>query len=383
MRLPAENDCVWIRLDRLRVFMERVFVALGVPAADAAVCADVLIMADRFGIDTHGINRLKPMYVDPIRRGVQDPVTRLEVVRETATTAVFDGHNGMGQVIARRAMALAIEKAQRHGLGMTAVRNSNHYGIAGYYARMATDAGLIGITGTNARPAVAPTFGVEAMLGTNPLCFGMPSDEPFPFVLDCATSMVQRGAVEIHARRGTPVPPGWVIDAEGRSGAADAQGVLSDLVAGRAALLPLGGAGKEGGGHKGYGYATVVEILSAALQTGSFLHQLAAVEDGRPVPRRNGHFFLAVSVEAFTDGVSLRRTVGDILRQLRASRRAPGCERIYTAGEEEHEAAVERERTGVPLSPSLQREVLALAADLGLPDAEVPFSPRPRPASAG
>jgi len=374
---------MWIPFDTVERFMKDALVALGVPADEAAICADVLIEADKRGIDSHGANRFKPIYYDRIKAGIQFPVTEYEIVREGPTTMVVDGHHGMGMVVAKRAMQTAIDKARLYGMGMVAVRNSTHYGIAGYYATMATSQGMIGVTGTNARPSIAPTFGVENMLGTNPLTFGIPTDEEFPFVLDCATSMVQRGAVEIHARRGTPVPPGWVIDAEGRSGAADAQGVLSDLVAGRAALLPLGGAGKEGGGHKGYGYATVVEILSAALQTGSFLHQLAAVEDGRPVPRRNGHFFLAVSVEAFTDGVSLRRTVGDILRQLRASRRAPGCERIYTAGEEEHEAAVERERTGVPLSPSLQREVLALAADLGLPDAEVPFSPRPRPASAG
>ena len=229
-------------------FAAKVFESLGVPAADAAVCAEVIVEADRRGIDSHGLNRLKPIYYDRLRAGIQKPVTRLEIVRRTPTTAVIDGHLGMGQVIGKRAMRMAIDSARRHGLGMVAVRNSTHFGIAGYYASMATKAGMIGMVGTNARPSIAPTFGVENMLGTNALSFGMPSDERFPFLLDCATSVSQRGKIEYCERLGLPVPVGWVIDRRGRP-QTDAAQALKDLVAGQSALTPLGGIGEEMAGY--------------------------------------------------------------------------------------------------------------------------------------
>jgi len=189
----GKNETVWVEFDLLEQFMRDVFIELGVPENDARICAEVLITADKRGIDSHGINRMKPIYYDRIKEGIQFPETNFEIIREGPTTAVIDGHDGMGHVIAKRAMEMTIEKAAKFGMGMTAVRNSTHYGIAGYYATMATDKGMIGITGTNARPSIAPTFGVENMLGTNPLVFGMPTDEEFPFVIDCETSSKQRG----------------------------------------------------------------------------------------------------------------------------------------------------------------------------------------------
>ena len=155
----------------------------------------------------HGVNRFKPIYIDRIKAGIQKPVTKFEILKETPTTAVVDGHDGMGQVIGYRSMQMAIDKAKQYGMGMVAVRNSTHYGIAGYYATMATKNDCIGITGTNARPSIAPTFGVENMMGTNPLCFGMPTDEDFPFVIDCATSITQRGKIEYWARINKETPP--------------------------------------------------------------------------------------------------------------------------------------------------------------------------------
>lgn len=210
------KDVVWVDFDTLEAFMKDVFVGIGVPEEDAKICANVLITSDKRGIDSHGIGRLKPIYVDRIRAGIQNPITEFEIVRESATTAVIDGHNGMGHVIAFKSMKLAIEKAKRYGMGMVAVRNSTHYGIAGYYPIMAVENGMIGITGTNARPSIAPTFGVENMLGTNPLTFGIPTDEKFPFVLDCATSVAQRGKIEVYARAGKELPEGWVIGLDGR-----------------------------------------------------------------------------------------------------------------------------------------------------------------------
>ena len=182
--------------DILTPFITDAVVGGGVPREDAEICADVLIESDRRGIESHGVNRFKPIYIDRIKAGIQNPVTYFEVVRETHTTAVVDGHDGMGQVIGHRSMEMAVEKAKKYGMGMVAARNSCHYGIAGYFATMATQAGMIGMTGTNARPSIAPTFGVENMLGTNPLTIGLPTDEAFPFVIDCATSITQRGKIE-------------------------------------------------------------------------------------------------------------------------------------------------------------------------------------------
>jgi LDH2 family malate/lactate/ureidoglycolate dehydrogenase len=249
-----QEDLMWVEFETMERFMAEALVKAGVPEEDAAVVADVLITADKLGIDSHGCNRLKPIYLDRIKDGILNPITNFEIIKEGPTTAVIDGHNGMGHVIAKRSMQMAIDKAKEFGLGMVAVRNSTHYGIAGYYALMAAKAGMIGSTGTNARPSIAPTFGVENMLGTNPLTFGMPTDEDFPFLLDCATSVSQRGKIELYARAGKDVPKGWVIDENGES-KTNSEEILKDLVAEKAALAPLGGIGEETAGYKGYGYA--------------------------------------------------------------------------------------------------------------------------------
>jgi len=350
------NDVKLYAAKYLEGFMKDVFISCGIPAEDAGVCAEVLITSDLRGIDSHGVSRLKPIYVDRILAGQINPVTEYEIVRESPATAVVDGHNGMGQVIGRKAMQMAIDKAGKTGIGMVCVRNSNHYGIAGYYALMACGKSMIGITGTNARPSIAPTFGVENMLGTNPLVFGMPTDEGFPFVLDCATSVTQRGKIEVYARLGKDLPAGWVIGRDGSSLTDPAQ-VLDELVKGAAALAPLGGIGEEGAGFKGYGYATVVEILSAALQGGAFLKALSGLDaSGKTVPYRLGHFFIAIDISAFTEPADFMKTTGEILRALRASKKMPGQDRIFTAGEKEYMAGIERSEKGVPLNGSVRKE---------------------------
>ena len=348
---------IWIDFETLERFMTDVFMGQGVPPEDARICADVLITADKRGIDSHGINRMKPFYYDRIKAGMQNPVTGFEVVRETPTTAVVDGHHGMGHVIGKRAMDIAITKADEFGMGMVAVRNSSHYGIAGYYALMAAEKDMIGITGTNARPAVVPTFGLEGMYGTNPLTIAMPSDEEFPFCIDCATSQTQRGKIEVCARKGEDIPEGGIIGENGEI-RTDSEQILIDLVQGKAAFVPLGGVGEDTGGYKGYGYATAVEILSAALQSGPFLKAITGVN--------LGHFFMAIDVSSFTEPDNFKRTTGEILRSLRASKKTPGADRIYTAGEKEHLAWLERKDRGVPLNESLRADMTAMRDELGL-----------------
>jgi LDH2 family malate/lactate/ureidoglycolate dehydrogenase len=356
---------VRVDADYLEQFMADVFIGLGVPEPDARVCADVLITADKRGIDSHGINRCKPIYYDRIRAGILEPVTSFEIVRETAATAVVDGHNGMGHAIAKRCMDMTISKARDHDLGMVVARNSTHYGIAGYYVLMAIEAGMIGISGTNARPSIAPTFGVENMLGTNPLTYGIPSDEAFPFVLDCATSVSQRGKIEYYDRLGKPIPEGWVIDRRGRT-RTDTHQILEDLVEGTAALVPLGGIGEETAGYKGYGYAVVVEALSSALQCGNAMKALTGWTDEQRVPIELGHFFLAINVGAFVGLETFKKNMGQLLRDLRASAKAPGRDRIYTAGEKEHLAWLDRRENGIPLPEEVRNDMTSMRDELGL-----------------
>nr|MCR5390191.1 Ldh family oxidoreductase [Lachnospiraceae bacterium] len=289
-------------------FMKKAFEAAGVPAEDAEICAEVLMESDRRGIESHGCNRFKPIYIDRIRKGTLLPKTEIEVVKETPTTLVYDAHDGMGMVASYHMMEKLIEKAKKYGMAGGAIRNSTHYGIAGYYATMATKEGMIGLAGTNARPSIAPTFGVENMMGTNPLTFGLPTDEEFPFCLDCATSIIQRGKIEYYARSGKATPAGLVVTEDGGT-LTDSQAILDALVKGEAALAPLGGIGEDTGGYKGYGYAAVVEILSAALAGGNFMKALSGVtEDGKPRMYGLGHFFFVVDPEAFTGRGSFRKT---------------------------------------------------------------------------
>lgn len=363
----TEETRPFVPWNLMRDFMTDAFVGYGVPLDDARICTEVLLEADRRGIESHGSNRFKPIYLDRIRKGTLKPTTELEVLKETPTTLVLDAHDGIGMVASHHMMERLIEKAKACGMAGGAIRNSTHYGIAGYWATMASDAGLIGLTGTNARPSIAPTFGVENMMGTNPLTFALPTDEDFPFCIDCATSIVQRGKIEYYARQGKPTPAGMVVGRDG-STMTDSEEILRALVGGQAALAPLGGVGEELAGYKGYGYAAVVEILSAALSGGQFMKALTGVApDGSPQMYHLGHFFFVVDPEAFMGAETFHKIAGDICRALRASEKAPGQERIYTAGEKEYLTWLDRKDKGVPVGASVQRELTAVRDELGLP----------------
>ena len=354
-------------------FMTAVFEKMGVPTEDARLCADVLLESDRRGIESHGCNRFKPIYIDRIKSGILNPVTKIDILKETPTTAVLDANDGMGMVTSKKAMDMCIEKAHKYGMGMVAVRNSSHYGIAGYWTGLAAKENMIGISGTNARPSVAPTFGVENMLGTNPLTFSMPTDEPFPFTLDCATSVIQNGKIEYYARINHDTPKGLVISREGEE-LTDSAEILKKIRSQQAALAPLGGFGETTGGYKGYGYSTVVEILSAALQSGLFLKALDGKdEEGKIRPYHLGHFFIAIDTEAFMGAEAFKKTCGDILRDLRGSEKAPGQERIYTAGEKEYDVWMYRKDKGVPVTEAVQKEFIGLRDEFGLTQFKFPF----------
>lgn len=348
-------------------FVTDAFVGYGIPRDEAEICTDILLESDKRGIESHGCNRFKPIYLDRIKAGIQQPTTNFDIIKETETTAVVDGHNGMGQVIGYKAMQMAIDKAKKYGMGMVAVRNSCHYGIAGYYATQATEQGCICITGTNARPSVAPTFGVEGMFGTNPLTVGIPSDEKFDFIIDCATSITQNGKIEYYARIDEDVHPGTIIGQDGESVEGDAGIALKRIREGSAALTTLGGIGEALGGYKGYGYAMIIELLSAILQDGEYGKALDGKdEDGNIRPYHLGHFFIAIDTNHFLGEELVRSKAGEILRSVRASKKAPGAERIYTAGEKEYDIWQSRKNSGVPINESVQGEINAVRDELGL-----------------
>ena len=370
-RLNLDDNRPHVAWDKMNSFMTDVFVGYGVPREDAEICADVLLEADRRGIESHGCNRFKPIYIDRIEKGTLLPKTEIEVLKETPTTLVYDAHDGMGMVASYRMMKKLIEKAKTYGMAGGAIRNSTHYGIAGYWATMASKEGMIGITGTNARPSIAPTFGVENMMGTNPLTFALPTDEEFPFCIDCATSIVQRGKIEYYAREEKDTPSGMVITQDGKT-MTDSEAILKALVDGSAALAPLGGIGDEMAGYKGYGYAAVVEILSAALAGGQYMKALTGVgPDGKPQMYHLGHFFFVVDPDAFIGRDEFRKIAGDISRELRASKKAPGEDRIYTPGEIAYYTWLDRKEKGVPVGDTVQKEILAIRDKLGL-DYEFP-----------
>jgi LDH2 family malate/lactate/ureidoglycolate dehydrogenase len=346
-------------------FMLDALTAMGTSLEDARIIADVIITSDLWGVRSHGIAHLK-MYHERIKKGLQLPTTRITLVKDTPTTAVLDGGNGMGMVVGHHAMKMAIEKARRYGLGAVAVRNSSHYGVAGYYPLMAVSEGMVGFSVTNAHPSIAPTFGVRPMLGTNPIAVAAPTDEPFPYMFDAATAVVPRGKIEVAARANKPIPEGWVINHEGIS-ATDSSNMIKEMDLGNVALLPVGGLGDMFGGHKGYGLATMVEIFSAAFQDGTYLWGLTDTDaEGKPQFLRIGHFFLAIDIEHFIPLNIFKSITGNMMRDLRNSTVSPGQPRIYTAGEKEYYNTQRVKAEGVEIPPGVQKALQALQQELNL-----------------
>ena len=305
MEIKAENT-TRVRHEKLTRFVTRNFEKLGVPKEDAEIGANVLVQADLRGVDTHGVIRFNPQawYVKWLTEGSMTARPNIQVISESASTALIDGDRGMGMVIGHRAMDIAIRKAKESGIGMVAVRNSRHYGMSAYYSMMALPHDMIGIAMTNASRQVVPTFGREARFGTNPMCFAVPTDKELPFVLDMATTTAAAGKLELAARQSKAIPLGWALNER-------AEGTDDPRVAQKARrLLPLGGS-REGGSHKGYGLAIVVEILCGVL-TGT-LTALNADQDPR------GHFFGAIRIDTFRPVDEFKQDMDRLLRELKAT----------------------------------------------------------------
>lgn len=344
----------------LRAFMERVFAAEGFLAGEAAQIADVLMQADLFGIESHGAQRMM-YYHRNLASGSAVVGAQPEVLKETPVSALIDGHFAMGQLTACFAMRQAIDKAKRTGVGLCAVRNSSHYGIAGYYTLLAAREGLASFSMTNTGPIMVPTFGREMMLGTNPLAFCMPAD-PVPFWFDASTTVVTLGKVEVHAKRGRPMPEGWTIDGEGRA-CTDAGRMNASILSGEmGGILPLGGEGETHGGHKGYGLAIMVEALTGVLAQGLTSPQMSGAHGDH-----TSHFFLAFDPAMFGDPADIRARMSAYLQRLRESERAPQQTRILTPGERAFETQARREREGIPVEANTLAELEQIARELGVP----------------
>jgi len=337
-----------LKKELLEDFIIEVFKKLGVPSSDARIVADILVAADLKGFGSHGISRLK-RYVEAINTGSIEPVANIRVIKETAVSALIDGGNGLGQVVAFRAMKKCIETAEKSGVGFVGVRNSNHFGIAGYYSTMALEKDMIGISLTNARSSVAPTFGVEPVLGTNPISVAVPTGGPFPFVLDMATSITQRGKLEVLETENKKMLSGWAIDEKGKT-ITNPKKATQGIFARKAALLPLGGIGEEFGGHKGYGLGLLVDILCACFAGANFgLHLSRSKKGGYNL----GHFFGAIKIELFRPLDEFKKTIDRMFQEIKGSKKFPGKERIYIAGEKEFEMENQRKVEGIPVHPDV------------------------------
>jgi LDH2 family malate/lactate/ureidoglycolate dehydrogenase len=328
--------------------------------------ADVLVQANLRGIDSHGVARLA-RYVNGLRDGVMVANPNETVITETPTTMTVDAGAGLGQPVSYRAMSTTIQKAKEVGCGFATVRNSNHYGIAGYYAMMALEEDMVGISTTNAAVLVVPTFGRNAMYGTNPIALAVPAAKERPFVMDMATSTVPRGKLEVYHRQEKPIPEGWATDEKGVP-TADTGRVLDNFVK-RAGggLLPLGGAGEEFSGYKGYGMGLMVEILSAVLPGAAFLTSVYPKdESGQPLPADIGHFFGAWRLDAFRPADEIKADMDRLIGELKGGDLAEGAKRIYVHGEKEFEEFDRRSERGIPLSAKVEASLKEIAADLNI-----------------
>ena len=327
--------------EKLHQYIVDYFEHWSVSSEDAALAADVLLSADMRGVDSHGLIRLSSYYGSRLRKGLINPQCPMKVIKETLTTLSVDGGNGLGHPVSVKTMRLCIEKAKTSGVGLATVRNSNHFGIAGYYAMLALSEDMIGLCFTNTAPLVAPTHGRKAILGTNPIAVAVPAASSRPFVLDMATSIVPIGRINVYQKEGKNIPAGWGVDALGlmtENPAAVREG---------GALMPLGGP-ELLRGYKGYGLSLMVDIFSGVLSGSAFASDVGNATQDKQC--NVGHFFGAIRIDAFRDVQDFKADMDRLLTQLREAPKAAGEERIFIHGEKEFEAADQSAIEGVALS---------------------------------
>ena len=344
-------------------FTKAIFEKTGCSAEDADTAAVALLSADLRGIDSHGVARLIG-YVRLWEAGRANMQPRIRVIHETPSTAVVDGDSGLGLVVAPFAMRVAIEKAKNVGTGWVSVQNSNHFGIAGYHALQAVAQDMIGIAMTNASALVAPTFSVERMLGTNPICVAVPAGAEPAFVADLATTTAANGKLELLQRKNEEAPEGWIQDKDGRSSTDP-----HELKKG-GALLPLGG-DREHGSHKGYALGAIVDIFSAVLSGANYGPWVPPFPAYVPMPtgmpgKGIGHFFGAMRIDAFRPADDFKKDMDHWIRRFRSAVPAPGHEKVLIPGDPEREMEAERMAGGIPLIQSVVDDLKGLASKLGV-----------------
>ncbi|PRY88891.1 Ldh family oxidoreductase [Mongoliibacter ruber] len=346
-----------IEYQQLFDFTKRILLKIGCPETDAELAADVLLSADLRGIDSHGVARLSG-YVRLWEKKRINANPNIKIVHETPSTAVVDGDAGLGLVVAPFAMRVAIEKAKNVGTGWVSVKNSNHYGIAGYHSMMALEHDMIGLSFTNASPLVAPTFSKERLLGTNPISVAIPAGEEPPFVADMATTTAANGKLEILQRKEQDAPFGWVQDDQGQP-TQDANGVKKG-----GALLPLGG-DRDHGSHKGYALGSIVDIFSAVLSGanyGPWVPPFVAFlePDPNPVGEGLGHFFGAMRVDAFRPSSDFKSHMDNWIRRFRSAQPTDGNPKVLIPGDPERDLEKERRSGGIPLLKPVFEDLLKL-----------------------
>jgi L-2-hydroxycarboxylate dehydrogenase (NAD+) len=362
--MSTDFRIVWV--EPLVEFCKKVFEKMGVPPGEAAIVSEVLVLADLRGIDSHGVARLR-RYYKGLKNGVMVSQPEIKVVHETPISALIDAGAALGQVAGSRGMKMAIEKASKNGVGFVSVRNSNHYGIAGYYSLMALKHDLIGISLTNSDVYVVPTFGKAVMLGTNPISVTIPAFQERPFVLDMSTAVATLGKLEVYSRMGKKLPLGWATDEKGQV-CSDPVRVLNNI-RGKAGggLLPLGGEGEEFGGHKGYGLDLLVDILCGVLSGSGYLNLLyPKTPEGKPLPSLVGHFFGALRVDVFRPLEEFKKDMDDLIRRLKNSPKAEGQDRIFLHGEKEFELEEKYRKEGIPLYYKVYDDLRAIGEEVGV-----------------
>ncbi len=359
MHCSVPSGYTYLPVEQVRTYCEKIFASHGFSAEESRGIVDVILTADLYGIESHGVQRMI-RYHNSLVKGLVHTDAKPQVLFETKVSAVLDGNRTMGQVTARTAMELAISKCREYGFGAVTVRNCNHYGIAGYYARMAAEEDLLGFSSTNTEAIAIPTFGRQPMLGTSPLALCMPAD-PFFFWYDVATTVVPRGKLEIYNKRGDALKDGWAADEFGNN-CTDAGRVLDNINAKRpGGIFPIGGGSVDTGSHKGYGMGIIAELFTGIFAGG---HTSPHVENGGMGDTSFG--FMALDYGMFGDKKEIRERMSTLLRELRESEKADGQSRIYTHGEKEMESMAEKLKTGIPVNEKTLEELKMIGAYAGV-----------------